>query len=266
MKEINKQLEVFDRITFKEDTHTYYIDNVQVTTPSVTRIIKQFKREFNVNETASRMALKTGLTTEQIKEEWKRNRDCAATIGTVLHKYIESCYSNQEPELNLELISKLDFEEKNRLKNTLPTLISQFENFYKEHNYLNCIKNEFVVGDLNDTKICGTLDMLALNKQTNQLEILDFKTNKRMQKHTSFGKLFYPFEHLSEGEINEYTIQLNTYKFFIEKYTDLKINKLKLIWFNSNNETYQIFSLDNIQSNIKLMLDRVKSNALFQTD
>lgn len=261
-----KELNVFDRITFVEDTHSYFIDGIQVTTPSVTKTIKQFKKEFDVNQTASRIALRTGSTVEQIKEEWRKNRDCAATIGTVLHKYIESCYNQTEPQIDTNLIQKLDFDEKNKLKETLPKLISQFENFYNEHQHLKCLKNEFVVGDLDDTKICGTLDMLVHNEQTNQLEILDFKTNKRMQRHTNFGNLFYPFEHLSEGEVNEYTIQLNTYKYFIEKYTSLKIGALKLVWFNVLNETYQIFELKDIQTNIKLMLDRVKSNVLFQEE
>ena len=32
--------------------------------------------------------------------------------------------------------------------------------------------------------------------------------------------LFFPFDDMSVGELNEYTIQLNVYKYFIEKYTD----------------------------------------------
>jgi hypothetical protein len=265
VKEI-EQLKVFDRITFIEDTHSYFIDGELITTPSVTKTIKLFKKEFDVETTASRIALKTGSTAEQIKEEWRRNRDCAATIGTLLHKYIEDCYNKKEITLNTNLISKLDHKEKVRLKETLPKLISHFENFYKEHQHIICLKNEFIVGDLNDTKICGMLDMLAYNTITDELEIYDFKTNKKMQKSTNFGNLYHPFEHLSEGEINEYTIQLNTYKYFIEKYTDLKIQKLKIVWFNLNNENYQIFELEDLQSKIKLMLDRFKVISLFQEE
>lgn len=94
-------------------------------------------------------------------------------------------------------------------------------------------------------------DLLCYNTDSNQLEILDFKTNKKISETSKYGNLLSPFSDMSLGEINEYTIQLNVYKYFIEKYTNLKIDKLKIIWFNNvANENYKIFELKNIQNKI----------------
>ena len=106
--------------------------------------------------------------------------------------------------------------------------------------------------------------MLCYNTKTDGLEILDFKTNKKMEKKSPYGNLFHPFDDMSEGEINEYTIQLNTYKYFIETYTNLKISNLKLAWFNVVNPGYITFDLEDIQPKIKSMLNSFKASSLFE--
>lgn len=258
-----KQLDIFKKITFIEDSHTYLINKKPASKLSVTKLIKQFKKPFKVDETAVKIAARTGSTPEQVKEDWTRNRDRAATTGTLLHKYIEEHYTKTIKKLELN-IETLGIEEKEQIKKALPILIKQFYDFYDSNLHLKCVCNELVVGDLDDTLICGTVDMLVHNQKTDKLEIYDFKTNKKMQSHTSFGNLFYPFDDMTEGEINEYTIQLNTYKYLIEKYTDLKIAATKLVWFNIKNNAYQLFELQDIQPKIAEMFNRIKANALFQ--
>jgi hypothetical protein len=122
-----------------------------------------------------------------------------------------------------------------------------------------------VLGDVEDTRVCGMMDMLSYNTQTDALEILDFKTNKKMNKTSPWGNLFYPFDDMTEGEINEYTIQLNCYKYFLEKYTSVKIDKLKIVWFNVANSNYKVIELADIQPKIKAMMDCFKSSSLFAT-
>ena len=179
----------------------------------------------------------------------------------MLHKYIENFYCNKRVEFEGSFVG-LGVEEKKKIAETLPKLIGYFQNFYNDNQHLLCVKNEIVLGDLEDTRVCGMSDLLCYNTQTNKLEILDFKTNKKMEKHTRYGKLLYPFDNMSEGEINEYTIQLNLYKYFIEKYTNLEIDALKLVWLNSNNSNYEVFVLENIQHLIERMIVCVKNDLL----
>lgn len=260
--DILKQLSVFNRITFVEKTHTYLIDNESTNSPSVTQLLKQFKRPFDKDVISKRVAKKTGRTVEHVLADWELNNLYSTTIGSLFHKYVENYYCNKQPELD-QTFPGLGYEEKEKIATNFPKMVEQFHEFYDNNSFLHCIRSEMVVGDIDDTKVCGMLDMLCWNENTNKYEILDFKTNKKMTKQSDYGLLLYPFEHMSEGEINEYTIQLNTYKYIIEKYTNIEIDKLKIVWFNAINESHQIFELKDIQNNIKLMFNVFKSNSLF---
>lgn len=263
LQEIKQELKVFDRISFVEENHLYKIDGEFTNSPSVTRLLKRFKKEFDSKAAAVRVAKRMRTTTEQVLADWALGNLYSTTIGTMLHKYIENHYCNiKEPYQGS--FDGLGYDEKKDISINFPKLVKQFHNFYEENSHLQCIKTEIILGDIHDTKICGMSDMLCYNTKTNQIEILDFKTNKRMQKKSKYGgKLLYPFDDTHEGELNEYTIQLNCYKYFMQKYTDLNVTKKKIVWFNVNNDNYQLYELEDIQPKIEEMFNVYKSNSLF---
>lgn len=260
-----EELTIFDRITFVEKSHSYLIDGQLSGSPSVTRLLKKFKKDFDKITIAARVAKRTKTTKEAVLADWELNNLYSTTLGSMLHKYIENYYCNKRIEFDGDF-KGLGLDEKKKIAKNLPILIEYFQNFYNDNKHLICVKTEIVLGDVNDTRVCGMSDLLCYNNQTKQLEILDFKTNKKMEKSSPYGNLFYPFDEMSEGEINEYTIQLNTYKYFIEKYTSLKIDKLKIIWFNVINDNYKLIELPDIQPKIKLMFERFNASSLFATE
>ena len=257
------ELSIFNRITFVEKTHSYLIDGQPANKLSVTRLLKKFKKEFDKQGSAERVAKRMRTTVQAVLADWELGNLYSTTLGSMLHKYIENYYCNKRVEFEGDFTG-LGFDEKKKIAETLPKLIGYFQNFYNDNKHLICVKTEIVLGDVEDTRVCGMSDLLCYNTETDQLEILDFKTNKRMEKKSPYGDLFYPFDDMSEGEINEYTIQLNTYKYFVEKYTTLKIDKLKIVWFNVVNDNYKIFELEDIQPKIKLMFDKFKAASLFE--
>ena len=154
--DISKELEAFNRITFVEGTHSYLIDGVPNSVPSVTRVLKQFKRKFDVDMVAARVAKKKGTTIDHIKAEWEMNNLYSTTIGSMFHKYVENFYTKQDSPFEGKFAS-LGFDEREKIKENLPKLVSFFQKFQEDHKHYACIKSEFVVGDLDDTKICGML-------------------------------------------------------------------------------------------------------------
>lgn len=256
------ELSAFNSITFIESSHSYLINGVESKLPSVTRLIKQFKKPFEKDKMANLVAKKTGLDPNLIKADWEQNNLCSTTLGSMLHKYIENFYNRKRLPFDGSLNS-VTLEHKQTILKTLPKLIQQFHEFVKENEFLHSVKNEFVVGDVNDTNVCGMLDMLCYNSATQKFEILDFKTNKKMAKTSRYGNLLFPFDDMTEGEINEYTIQLNVYKYIIEKHTSIIIDKMKVIWFNVNNDSYQLFELDHISDKIQKMFEIFKSKNKF---
>jgi hypothetical protein len=245
-----------------ERSHSYLIDGEPSNSPSVTRLLKKFKREFDKQGNAARVAKRMRVSVNQVLADWDINNLYSTTLGSMLHKYIENFYCNKRVEFEGKF-DGLGFDEKKQIVLNFPKLVGYFQNFYDDNKHLICVKNEIVLGDLDDTRVCGMSDLLCYNTQTDSLEILDFKTNKKMESKSKYGNLLFPFDDMSEGELNEYTIQLNTYKYFVEKYTNLKIDKLKIVWFNVKNDNYIVYELDDIQSKITAMFDQFKSSVLF---
>ena len=146
--DFEKELSVFKKIHFVEESHCYFIDGVPTNDLSVTRLIKKFKREFNKEQAAARIAKKLNTTIQQVLADWEMNRIYSATIGTLLHKYIEGFYVNEigKPNVNFDL---LGFDEKEKIKQNLPIMIKYFHNFCKDNPQFKCIKNE-IITDKND--------------------------------------------------------------------------------------------------------------------
>lgn len=248
-----KELSVFNKITFIEKTHTYLINGVNSNCLSVTGVIKKFKPVFDVDNAASRVAKRLNVPIDCVKKDWEINNSLSTSLGSIVHKYIENFYSNKKIPIEKTLISQLLGEsEKLILLQKIPILIEFFHSFYVDYSHLICAKTEFVIGDIEDTKICGMIDLLCYNSKTDSFEIVDFKTNKKIKTASSYKSIMSaPFNDLPDCELTHYTIQLNMYKYIIEKYTNIKITGLKIVWLNDSNSSYKIFELEHIQSKVK---------------
>lgn len=265
LKELQK-LKVFDRITFYDSDHTYKIGGEPSAKVSVTGLVNTVKEKFDEEKWAGIKAKEMGITPEEMKLLWKKNNQMATYQGSTLHNYIDNYYQNKVKPYNRDLAKAIlgDVLHDMMYKN-LKVLVKQFNNFYSDTSeYILPIKNEFVVGDLGGTRICGMLDMLAYNTLSESFEIYDFKTNKRFSEKSEFEKkLLFPVEHLDECELNIYSLQLSLYKIFIQKYTDIKIDKLKIVWFSVSNEDYKVIELKFFGEECNTLLEHYLTNNSF---
>jgi len=258
LKELQK-LKVFDRITFYDNDHTYKIDGEPSAKVSVTGLVNTVKEKFDEEKWSKIKADEFGCTPEEVKLAWKKNNQMATMQGSTLHNYIDNYYQNKVKPYNRVLAESILGQSLHEMMyKNLKVLVKQFNSFYSDTSeYILPIKNEFVVGDLGDTRICGMLDMLIFNTQTEKFEILDFKTNKEFNEVSRFEKkLLPPVDHLDECERSIYSLQLSLYKIFIEKYTDIEIDKLKVVWFSVNNKEYKIIELDYLPMECFALLEK----------
>ena len=257
------ELSVFNRVTFVEQNHSYLIDGNPSGSPSVTKVLKQFKKEFDKHSAAERVAKRHRVSTKQVLADWELNNLYSTTLGSMLHKYIENFYANKKIAVDQSLVSSiLKTEQKIELLERLPVLVQYFQQFYSDYSDLICARTELVVGDLDDTRICGMVDLLCYNCATDSYEIVDFKTNKNINTKAKYKtKLKAPFDLMPDCELTHYTIQLNAYKYIIEKYTSIKISGLKIVWLNVNNDTYKVFELGNIQQEITEVFESISAEA-----
>ena len=117
-------------------------------------------------------------------------------------------------------------------------------------------RTEMIVWD-KELKLCGSIDMLYEN-ECGELELYDWKRCKEIKK-TSFNKFAKTecIEHLPDSNYWHYALQLNTYKYMIEKNYGKKVNSMYLVCLhpNNKNKSYQKFKVPDLKEEIKDLME-----------
>lgn len=253
----------FSDIRFIEKDHKYKI-NGNLSKYSVTSLLKKYTSDFESEKIAKKVSIKQGKPVEDVLKEWEFKKNYSCFKGTEFHKYIEKfldrkLISLNEKELELFLINeKIDNVDDKKIfyKNNMKNMVGNFIKFYDwyDKNY-NFLKSEFVVGDP-ESKICGTIDNLSVNKNTNNLSILDYKTNKEIKNKGFKGqKMLMELSHLEDCELTKYSLQLHIYKYIIEKNTSFKVDNLHIIWFPEE-EDYQLITPLNLEKEAEIVIKK----------
>lgn len=254
-----KELEIFKPITFVERTHKYFIEGAPSGSVSVTGFINKLKPKFDVDKWASIKAKKLGISVDEMKFIWSEKNLFSTTLGTCFHKIAESVYTGARYSVNRdELRRSLGDNLYDDLKTILPVFVDQFKDFYKNtKDTLIPVHNELIVGDLHNTRVCGTMDMLVYNTSSSQYEIYDFKTNKDITYNSAYKERYNtPLDDLDVCEFNTYSLQLSFYKYIIEKYTNLKIGALFIVWFDRVKNKPEIIKTKNLSGCIETLLSK----------
>ena len=129
-----------------------------------------------------------------------------------------------------------------------------FLNFHNEHvlDKLEPYRTEWEIYD-KEYQIAGSIDMIF--KKDNKFIIFDWKRCKEIKESNSFEHAFPPIEHLPNCNKWQYALQLNTYKFILEKNYGIEIEQLFLLCIHPDNPSYSIIEIPNMQDEIKLLLD-----------
>jgi ATP-dependent exoDNAse (exonuclease V) beta subunit len=204
MKElVLEKLKFFDfdpYFSFKEKYHSYYYKGQNLT--SVTTFLKRFKEEFDQDKWSKIKADEKGVDQDEILNEWKKTNDRANEIGHATHAWIENFFKGvyQPIPKDFEIIDRIDKFHK-----------IYFEKLCK----LTPIKFEQRVFS-KKWGLAGTFD--ALFSYKDQLVIVDWKTNKKFDTESSYGKkLLDPFLTEDECKLNEYSIQISLYALMLEQ-------------------------------------------------
>ena len=226
---ITKELAKFNNIKFHDQDHKYYLNGIR--TKSVTSVIGDYKHPFD-------------------KDYWSKKK--ADEKGSAFHEYVENFLTNKVfPFPDHRISIALDGEE-NMLecKNAVIKLIKLFDKFYDDSfGKLIPVRAELVVGD-EEWGITGMIDQLFFNEKSDKLEIWDWKTNKAIKKENRWQQFKEPLNHLDVCELNTYSLQLSFYKLIIERNTELELGDSYIVWFNENNEKYEIIKFYDFREEI----------------
>lgn len=227
-----------DRISFIEETHVYLIDNVHDTEYySVTQFIHQFIQHFDADYVINKMMSSPkwkeskyyNKTKEVILKEWNTLRETAAKLGTQMHLAIEQFYN--------VLIDPASIQD----PDTTSTIeYSYFLNFHKNHTHLIPLRTEWRIFD-EMYKLAGSIDMVYLDTidtTGKSICIYDWKRSKEIKYKNWFQKCLPPLSHLDDCNYVHYSLQLNVYKFIIERNYGLHVTQLAIVVLHPNNSNY----------------------------
>lgn len=228
------------RIRFEEVPHFYYIDDKKVDT-SVTTWIHSHFEHFNPDKVwkdfiEPKLADPNcdpdykyyGMSKEQVLNSWKKNGEEASSKGTKMHMNIEHYWNDLE------------------VMNDSVEYV-YFKNFVSDYPELKPYRTEWVVYS-EILRISGSIDMVFTapridGKEGEALEIYDWKRTKEFDRNGGEGR-FRKFaktpciSHIPDSNYWHYTIQLNLYKFILEKEYGKTIQRLVLVRMHPESENY----------------------------
>ena len=251
LEELNK---AFKDFVFFEEDHHYEYKGKQIGI-SVTRLIEDYTNEFNAEEVAEKVAIKDNKSVQEVLAEWKYKNDFSKVKGSTCHEYAQSLWSHEK------WICK-PFDNSIEYTDAVIKIGRQADHFFCDYyDRLEHLADEFIVGS-EEYDIASAIDHLFINKLTGKLVLVDYKTNSDIHKNEKYAKnMKVPLSHLKDFTLNHYYIQLSIYKYLVEKYTNLKIEEMFIVWFSENIENYEIIDIPYLKKEVEEILEnrRVKN-------
>jgi len=260
LQELNK---AFGDFKFFEEDHYYEYKGQQVGI-SVTRLIEEYANEFNAQEIAEKVAIKENKTIQEILDEWEYKNKYACMKGSLCHEFAQTLWKtdwhHDEPFLanSFKLANKGLTNDENIKKINFQAL-----HFYQDYkDRLEHLADEYVIGS-EEYDIASAIDHLFINKYTNGLVLVDYKTNSDIHKNEKYAKnMKVPLSHLKDFTLNHYYIQLSIYKYLVEKYTNLKIEDFFIVYMSENIDNYEIIEVPYLFKEVKNILELRRANKM----
>lgn len=245
LKELNK---AFGDFKFYEDGH-YYTYKDRPISIGATGLIEQYCNEFDSQAVAEKVAIRDNKSVQEVLDEWKQKNKYACDKGHLGHLYAQSLWNGENV---LDEIEKFT----NGLETPLDKILDQADNFYQDYkDRLEHLADEYVIGS-EEYNLASAIDHLFINKLTGGLVLVDYKTNSDIHKNERYAKnMKVPLSHLKDDSIHHYFIQLSIYKYLVEKYTNLKIEEMFIVWFSENIENYEIIDVPYLYKEVKNILE-----------
>lgn len=242
---INKILDKSKLISLEEESHTYTLLNSEIEFKSVTEFIHTFFKPFDELKIAKKLTQTSlkykGMSIEQLISSWHKRRDRGSIVHKQIENFINSKFRISEIEMNkldLKSIQGINFINKKCLKET---------------NYL---ASEVIIYS-EELKLAGTIDLIIYNKEENHISLIDWKTNKKINKR-SFNRnqkgIKPPLNNMDDCNFNHYNLQLSMYQYILESYYDVKVKGLFLVHLNEQEFNYKNYICNYKKDTIRKML------------
>lgn len=232
-------------LKFDEEHHRYEVHGDEY--ESVTTVINRLFPVFDKKQCISMMMKGKnwgnhelfGKSMQEIENIWSSRNKKAMDDGVTLHEDIEN-FLNDIPIIN----TSVEFQ--------------YFKNFLQEHT-LNVFRTEWKVYH-EDYKLAGTIDMCSTNND-GSMNLYDWKRAKTIRRYNNFQySSLSGLEHVMDTNFNHYALQLNLYKFILEKKYNTRVRNMYIVCLhpeNKNND-YLMYTIPSMDKEIPLILNILK--------
>ena len=191
------------------DKHEYsLLDDSAISFTSVTTFVNSFFEPFDEvkvsNHLVNNVPKYFGETPESLIEKW----NLARKHGTDVHLEIENWIKDGTPPKDQKSIAAKKWIDGYVVRPNIETF------------------SEVIVYS-KELCIAGTMDVLMVNKDSEEHVIIDWKTSKRIDKKSFKGKTGIKKEtsDIEDCNYNHYALQLSLYRFILEEYYNIQVSR-----------------------------------------
>lgn len=273
-----------ETVGFEDSTHTYFDLQDGSKYISVTQLLSEYKPKFNGDFWSSYKAMEELIDVN----DWKILKPILLKSKNFKESYISEYGINknefdQKKQEILDSYAKASKEacEKGTQKHLIKELSFYDEKSRNVAKYgiggkFECTKGKYTLNDsqaiypellishdFDGLRICGQADLIC--KDGNDIWILDWKTNKKIDKSSYFDSktkkhemLKFPLNNLMSSNYWIYSLQLSIYMFMLEKQNpNFNCKKLMLVHIDdNNNET--VYECEYLKDDVEKLIKHYK--------
>ena len=226
---------VFDAIA-----HSYKNEFTGEIYTSASGILNKFKKPFDADTIAERVAKKRKISVAEVKAEWKAKNDHSKTYGTEIHQAIEQY--NKLGTYDIAFVDIIQaYIDLDLINSKRDVLLCEQQVYNHEH------------------KIAGTADIIRIEERGG-FSIFDFKTNKKLNMFSQYGDyLLNPVDHLPSCEYSVYGLQLSLYAYMYQGITGRRVNQLGIVYYDREVSKFTHYPVNYMKHEVISMLNYLKT-------
>lgn len=244
-----------DCVEFFEEEHYYVVDGLRYRgsgTSVVHSVFEPFNEQVMLDRIVNGRRWATDpdyryyqMPRQDIAALWEHIRTQASLLGTIMHAYIECFYNDVKPDwasLGVQGPDDLGLE------------YTHFHTFHDEivEGKLKPWRTELILVDP-AYEFVGTIDMLFQDLHAGPddrtLFMMDHKRSKEI-RHKPFNPTdlaYEPFNELANINKHHYFLQLNLYKFVLERNTPYRVKTMHLSVFHPTQSSFVLVEVPDLQ-------------------
>jgi hypothetical protein len=236
-------------IEFDEPTHIYTVNGSSKGVTSITTFLHAFFPHFDADAVIKNMMKSKkwpeskwfGMSPQAIKEAWNANGREASEAGTAMHLGIEMVMNGAEAQVEDSIKQTIEWK--------------YFWNYWiKDQETWEPWRTEWEVWD-EELKLAGSVDMIYRNRKDGTFAVYDWKRSKEIKMENNFQSGFGPVSHFPDCNYWHYTLQLNLYRWLLEKHYGIVVSEMALVIMHPNNSNYKRYKLNRLDEEIEGVIE-----------